>query len=145
MSAIKAKIQEEVKNAMRAREQHRLDTLRGLVSEIKRGEIDTRTEMTDEQVTQVLQKEIKKRRDAIEYAKNAGRSELVENNEAEVAWIQAFLGEQLSEQALKTLIGDLIAGGNNNLGKIMGELNKTHKGKFEGKIASEIAKTLLGA
>lgn len=144
MSAIKAKIQEEVKTAMRAREQHRLDTLRGLVSEIKRVEIDNRTDATDETVTSILQKEIKKRRDAIDFAKNAGRDELVKNNQDEVAWIQSFLGEQLSEDELKKLISQLISDGNNNLGKIMGELNKSHKGKFEGKLASELAKNLLG-
>ena len=145
MSTIKAKVQEEIKQAMKAREQHRLDTLRGLLSEIKRVEIDTRTDVNDEQVVGILQKEVKKRRDALDFAKNAGRAELVEQNQQEVTWIQAFLGEQMSEDALKKLIQDLVAAGADNLGKIMGELNKAHKGKFEGKMASEIAKSVLSA
>lgn len=145
MSTIKAKVQEEIKQAMKAREQHRLDTLRGLLSEIKRVEIDTRTDVNDEQVVGILQKEVKKRRDALDFAKNAGRAELVEQNQQEVTWIQAFLGEQMSEDALKKLIQDLVAAGADNLGKIMGELNKAHKGKFEGKMASEIAKSALSA
>ena len=145
MGTIKEKVQEEIKTAMKAREQHRLETLRGLLSEIKRVEIDTRADVGEEQCVQILQKEVKKRRDAIDFAKTAGRAELVEQNQQEVAWIQSFLGEQLGEEALRKLIEGFVASGADSLGKIMGELNKSHKGKFEGKVASEIAKSLLGS
>lgn len=145
MSTVKAKVQEDIKEAMKARDQHRLETLRGLLSELKKVEIDTRADLTDEQAMQVLQREIKKLRDAIDFAKNAGRDEMIEKNTAEVAIVQKYLPEQLSAEELKSLIGSLVAGGADSMGKIMGELNKTHKGKFEGKMASELAKGLLGS
>ncbi len=145
MSTVKAKVQEDIKEAMKARDQHRLETLRGLLSELKKVEIDTRADLTDEQAMQVLQREIKKLRDAIDFAKNAGRDEMIEKNTAEVAIVQKYLPEQLSAEELKALISSLVAGGADSMGKIMGELNKTHKGKFEGKMASELAKGLLGS
>lgn len=143
MSEIKNKIQEDVKAAMRAKDMPRLTTLRGLVSEIKKIEIDTRKDLDEAGVIAVLQKEIKKRRDALEFAENAKREDLISQNKSEIQLIQAYLGEQFSEDKLKEIIGGLIASGADNLGKIMGELNKAHKGKFEGKLASELAKSLL--
>ena len=144
MSVIKAKILEDTKLAMKAKDQLRLNTLRGLTSEIKRTEIDTRKDLDDAGVVVILQREIKKRRDALQFAQDAKREDLIEQNQAEIVIIQSYLGEQLSEDKLREIIQALIASGANNLGKIMGELSKDHKGKFEGKVASELAKSLLG-
>lgn len=144
MSEIKTKLLEDIKEAMKARNQEKLLTLRTMSSEIKRLEVDTRKELTDADIIEIFQKEIKKRRDTIEFAKTAQRAEIVESNQNEISLIQSYLGEQISEEKLKILISELIATGANNIGKIMGELNQKYKGKFEGKVASNIAKTLLG-
>lgn len=141
---MKAKLQEDLKTAMKARDQLTVNTLRGLSAEIKKEEIDTQKQVDDARFVALVQKEVKKRRDAIEFAKNANRTDLVEQNEAEVKILQKYLGDQISEEKLRELISGLIAGGADNIGKIMGALNKDYKGKFEGKIASEIAKGLLG-
>ena len=143
MSETKNKINALLKESMKARDQATVTTLRGLTAAIKQFEVDTRTEADEEKVVSIVQKEIKMRRDAIGFAKEQGRDDLLTQNEAEVALLQKFLGEQLSEEQLTNLIKEAIAGGANNLGAIMGLLNKSHKGKFEGKIASELAKTLL--
>lgn len=143
MSETKNKINTILKEAMKARDQATVTTLRGLTAAIKQFEVDTRTEADEEKVVSIVQKEIKMRRDAIGFAKEQGREDLLTQNETEVALLQQFLGEQLSEVQLTNLIKEAIAGGANNLGAIMGMLNKSHKGKFEGKIASELAKTLL--
>lgn len=143
-SEIKTKIQEDIKVAMKAREQDRLTQLRSLSSAIKQVEIDTRKDLDDAGVVAILQKEIKKRRDAMEFAKTAGREELVAQNQAEIVLIQSYLGEQLGEEELRKLIAGLIAGGASNIGAVMGELNKSYKGKFEGKLASELIKQMLG-
>lgn len=140
----KQKVEEEIKVAMKARDQLRLNTLRGFMSELKREEIDTRLELTEEKFISILQKEIKKRRDSIEFAKNAGRNEIVEQNEMELKILQAYLGEQLSEEKLKELIVSLKEQGNDSIGKLMGALNKDHKGKFDGRLASEMIKSVLG-
>jgi len=143
MSETKNKINALLKESMKARDQATVTTLRGLTAAIKQFEVDTRTEADEEKVVSIVQKEIKMRRDAIGFAKEQGREDLLTQNEAEVALLQKFLGEQLSEDELTALIKEAITGGANNLGAIMGMLNKSHKGKFEGKIASELAKTLL--
>ena len=140
---MKPKIQEDLKTAMKARDQMLVDTLRGLLSELNKYELDTQIDLTQETFTAVVQKEIKKRRDAIEIGEKAGRPEFVEQNQAELKLLQRYLGEQLSEDQLAALIQNAITGGADNLGKVMGFLNKEHKGKFEGKIASELAKKLL--
>lgn len=147
---MKEKIQEDVKVAMRAKDQLTLNTLRGLLSEFKLAEINSRTEghasdtaLTEEQCVVVLQKEVKKRRDAIEFAQKGGRADIVTQNETEIKILQKYLGEQMGPDQLKSLIQKLVTEGADNVGKIMGALNKDHKGKFEGKAASEIAKQVL--
>lgn len=143
MESIKSKIQEDCKTAMKARDQEKVVTLRGLIAEIKKVEIDTRKELDPEGVINVLQKEIKKRRDALQFAEQAKREDLINQNNNELALIQGYLGEQYSEEKLRELIKGLIAGGADSVGKIMGVLNKDHKGKFEGRVASDLAKSLL--
>jgi len=143
MSEIKAKLQEDIKTAMKARDQEKLTTLRVLSSAIKQVEVDTRKELDDAAVLTILQKEIKKRRDAQQFAEEAKRDDLIAQNKAEIALIQEYLGKQFSEDELRGLIQQLISSGADNVGKVMGELNKSHKGKFDGKMASELTKSLL--
>lgn len=143
--ALKERILEDIKVTMKARNQELLTILRGLHAVIKQVEVDTRKDVSDEEVISLIQKEVKKRRDALEFAKQAQRAELIAQNENEIKVLQGYLGEQLDEAKLREMIQTLISSGNDNIGKIMGALNKDHKGKFEGKIASEIAKQLLGA
>ncbi len=141
---MKEKLQEDIKNAMRAKDQPRLTVLRMLMSELKNIEINTREPLTPELCISTVQKEIKKRRDALEFAEKAGRAEIVEQNNSEIALLQSYLGEQMGEDKLREIISALIASGSDNIGKIMGALNKDYKGKFEGKRASELIKELLG-
>ena len=141
---MKDKIQEDTKVAMKAGEKEKVTILRGLLAEIKRGEIDTKSDFDEAKCVAVIQKEIKKRRDAIEFAEKASREDLISQNKSEIAVLQSYLGEQLSEDELRGLISKLIEGGAANIGAIMGALNKDHKGKFEGKLASQIAKEVLG-
>jgi uncharacterized protein len=141
---MKAKLQADMIAAMKAGEKKTLSTLRGLIAEVKKTEIDTQKELDDSGVAGIIQKEVKKRRDTIQFAKDAGRHETVAECEEEIKTLQKYLGEQLSEEKLKELIQSLIAGGADNIGKVMGALNKDHKGLFDGKQASEMIKTLLG-
>ena len=144
MSALKSRIQEDIKTAMKARAQLKLLTLRGVMAEVKTYEIDSHTEVSEEKLISIVQKEIKKRRDTLKYAEEANRQDLIDQNNSEIAVLQQYLGEQLSEEGLRQLIMSLIENGSDNLGKIMGQLSKDYKGKFDGKLASDIARTLLG-
>ena len=133
-----------MKEAMKNKDQTVVLTLRGVIAEVKKQEIDTKTTMNEEQVLGVIQKEIKKRRDTLKFAQDAGRQDMVEQTNLEIAILSKYLGEQISEEKLKEMIAGLIKGGADNVGKIMGALNKDHKGKFDGRLASEIAKQCLG-
>ena len=144
MSEIKAKLQNDIKETMKARDQVKLTVLRGLSSAVKQVEVDTRTELDDAAVLTIFQKEVKKLKDAMQFAKDAGRTELVEQNEQEIKLIQSYLGEQLSGAELKALVQKIVDGGAKAIGQVMGELNKGYKGKFDGREASEIVKELLG-
>ncbi len=142
--SLRAKIQEDVKEAMKARDQLRVNTVRGLFSEIRKQEIDTKSELNDEQIVAVLQKEVKKRKDALQYAMELNREELIEQNNKELELLHGYLGAPLTAEELGKVIADLVAGGADALGKVMGELNKSYKGRFDGKLASELAKQALG-
>lgn len=144
MTTLRSQIQEDVKAAMKARDQLRVDTVRGLFAEIRKQEIDTKAELDDNAVTGVVQREVKKRREALEYAEKLDRAELVTQNRAELEILQAYLGQPLTDDELRALISKLREGGADSLGKIMGELNKDYKGRFDGKKASELAKSVLG-
>lgn len=144
MSELRAQINESLKVAMKAREQKTVTTLRGLSAAIKQLEVDSRKEATDPQIVDIIQKEVKKRRDTIGFAEQQGRDEMVAENNQEIEILQQFLGAQLSEDELKAIIEELIAGGATSIGQVMGGLNKDYKGQFEGRSASAITKSLLG-
>lgn len=144
MSELKAKLLADIKEAMKARQKEKLVNLRGLSAAIKQIEVDTRSDVDDAMVVDIVRKEIKKRRDAIDFASQAGRSDMVEQNESEISLLENYLGEQLSEEQLETYIKSLIDSGADNIGAVMGALNKEHKGKFEGRLASSLVKKHLG-
>lgn len=141
---MKEKLQADMKEAMKAKDQMVVLTLRGLIAEIKKQEIDTKTTLNEEQVLAIIQKEIKKRRDTLKFAQEGGRQDLVDQTNREMSILSKYLGEQISEDKLREIIIGLVKSGADNVGKIMGALNKDHKGKFDGRLASELAKQALG-
>ena len=144
MSAKKEKLNEEIKAAMKAREKERLMILRGLSAAIKQYEVDNRSEADDATVVTLVQKEIKKCRDALEFAEKEGRQELIDKNKQEIEVLQEFLDPQLSREELEAVIQKEIDSGADSIGPIMGKLNASYKGQFEGKVASGIIKEKLG-
>lgn len=140
---MKDKIQADLKEAMKARESHRVLTLRGLMSEIKQFEVDNRQEVGPEQSLKIVQKEIKKRRDALKFAEEANRDDLVEQNKLELELLGAYLPKQLGAEELTAIVDRLIADGANSIGMLMGALNKDYRGQFDGKAASELIKQRL--
>jgi len=140
---MKTKVQEEIKEAMKSRDEKRLLVLRGLLSEIKKEEIDTRKELTEEKAIQIVQKEIKKRRDTIEFAQKGAREDIEKECRLEIEILQRYLGEQLSEEQLRAIVDQLIQGGADSIGKVMGALQKDYRGKFDGKAASAIVQEKL--
>lgn len=131
--SIKDKIQEDMKAAMRAQEKERLATIRLILSALKQKEVDERIVLTDEDITSILNKMIKQRRDSISQFESGNRPDLVQKEQDEVKVIQMYLPAQLSEtevdQAVAAAISESGAASAKDMGKVMGLL----KGKLQGK------------
>src|SRR5690554_4894746 len=102
--SLKAQITDDVKQAMRSGDKHRLKVLRMLTAAIKQREIDERIELDDGQVLAVVEKMIKQRRESAEQYRSGSRPELAEVEEAEISVLEAYLPEQLSDEELDVAV-----------------------------------------
>ena len=131
---LKERITEDMKAAMRAGEKDRLGVIRMLQAAIKQREVDERIALDDAQVTAVLEKMVKQRREAIAQFESGGRADLVAKENAEIATLQAYLPAQLTEAEIDALIAEAIAqtgaASIKDMGKVMGVV----KGKAAGKV-----------
>ena len=147
--SLKVQIQEDVKTAMRARDQRRLTALRLITAAIKQIEIDKRIEMDDPAVLAVLDKMIKQRRDSLEQYENAGRDDLAAQEEFELELISVYLPEALSEDELAALIKQVMAetGASSirDMGAVMNKLRAQVQGRADMKAVSNAVKAQLGA
>src|SRR3989338_7234970 len=103
---LKEKLSQDLKDAMKAGETQKRDTLRMLTSAIKNKEIDKRTELTDEQVLEVIASEVKKRKDSTIQFRAGAREDLAIKEETEIAVLAGYLPEQMSEGNLKKIIAE---------------------------------------
>jgi uncharacterized protein len=121
--SLKAKITEDMKAAMRARDAARLSTVRMLLAAIKQREVDERIELTDADVLSIIDKMIKQRRESISQFEAGKREDLVAAERAEVAVLGAYLPKQMSESEIDAAIADAIAAtgaaGPAGIGKVM--------------------------
>jgi uncharacterized protein YqeY len=141
MSVLNA-LQDEMKAAMKAHDQARLDALRLLVSAIKYFQVDN-PNMTDEQVSQVLSKEAKKRREAIEAYKAAGRTESAEKEQFELSLIESYLPKMMSEDEVRAKVKEVIESGSfDNFGTAMNGVMKVIGKDAEGGVVAKIVKEL---
>ena len=107
--SLKAKIQEDIKAAMRNKEKDLLMTLRMLSAAIKQKEVDERRDLSDADVTSIIEKMIKQRKDAAEQYKKAERAELAEKELAEIEVVKSYLPEQMSEEEVKSSVESAIS------------------------------------
>jgi uncharacterized protein YqeY len=131
--ALKDRITEDMKTAMRAGEKDRLGTLRLALAAIKQREVDERVTLDDTQVLGVLEKMIKQRREAIAQFQTGGRADLVAKESAEITVIQTYLPEQMSEAELDALIGEAIKAAGATSVKDMGKVMAIVKPKAQGR------------
>ena len=132
--SLRDKITEDMKNAMRSGDKERLGHIRMLQAAIKQREVDERITLDDAQVTSVVEKMVKQRREAIAQFETGGRADLVAKENAEIATLQAYLPAQLTEAEIDALIAEAIAqtgaASIKDMGKVMGVV----KGKAAGKV-----------
>jgi len=143
------RIEGELKDAARARDKHRLGTLRMLKSALQYREIEIGKELSDADVVQVAQTLIKQRRDAAGQFKSGGRPELAQNEEAEIVVLESFLPKQLGDDELAQLAREAVAetGATDakGMGAVMKALMPKIAGRAEGKRVSDAVKAALAA
>ena len=141
--SLKEQITEDMKNAMRAKETARLGTIRLLLAAMKQREVDERIELTDADVIGVIEKMLKQRRDSIAAYESANRTDLADVEKAEVAVLQTYLPQQLSEAEIKAILDKVVAdtgaAGMQDMGKVMAAIKPLVAGKADmGKISGLI-------
>ncbi|MBS0304486.1 MAG: GatB/YqeY domain-containing protein [Proteobacteria bacterium] len=128
---LKERIQEDMKAALRARQSDRLGTIRMLLAAIKQREVDERIVLDDAAVVGIVDKSIKQRRDSIAAFAQAGRTDLVDKETAEVQVLEAYLPQRLSTAevaaAVQALVAELDAKGPGDMGRVM-QVAKTRLG-----------------
>ena len=148
LNTLKGQIQEDVKSAMRARDQKRLTALRLITAAIKQIEIDKRIEMDDQAVLAVLDKMVKQRRDSLEQYQAAGRDDLAAQEQFELELISVYLPEALGEDELAALIKQAVvdAGASSirDMGAVMNILRGQVQGRADMKAVSNAVKEQLG-
>lgn len=149
MSQLKTRIQDDVKEAMRARDSARLGVLRLISAEIKQREVDERIQLNDEQVIAVLTRMVKQHQDSIEQYRSAGRQDLVDKEAFELEIISSYLPPALPEEELLRLIEQSIAESGasspRDMGKVMAILKPRIQGRADMAVVSARVKERLGA
>jgi len=147
MSELKSQITSAMKDAMRAKDKPRLGTIRLILAELKRIEVDERIELDDDRIIIVMDKMLKQRRDSISQFEAAGRQELADIEKAEVTVIQDFLPTALTEEEIAQLVDDAIAStgaeGMKDMGKVMGPLKPQLQGRADMAEVSKLIKARL--
>lgn len=145
---ISDKIQEDLKVAMREKNEVARDTLRMVVSEMKNQRIELQRDLDEADELAVLARCVKTRRDSFEQYTEHGRPELAAKEQAEIAVIEGYLPAQMSEDdaraAVQAAITESGAASMKDMGLVMKALMAKHKGLIDGKLAQQLVKELLG-
>ena len=145
--SLKERINEDMKTAMRARDTGRLAAIRLLLAAIKQREVDERTTLDDAGVTAIIEKMIKQRKDSIGQFESAGRTDLVEQERAEMGVLAAYMPAQLSEaeiaEQIQAVVAEVGAGGPQDMGKVMAALKAKLAGRADMTAVSALVKAAL--
>lgn len=147
--SLKDQLMADMKEAMKARAEgkERLSVIRMVRSAIKNIEINEKKDLSDDEVIEVIAREVKQRRDAIPDYENGNRLDIVEGLKHEIDILMGYLPRQLSEEEIRSIVSEVIAevGATSpkDMGKVMGKLMPKVKGKADGKVVSKVVKELL--
>jgi hypothetical protein len=132
-SPLKTTLMDSVKDAMRAKDKERLNVLRQMTASIKQVEVDNRTDLSDDDIIAILTKMSKQRREALDQYTQAGRDDLAQIEEAEMAIIKEFLPEALSDEEIAAEIQNAIAAAGASSIKDMGAVMNVLRPKIQGR------------
>ena len=140
---MKQRLQDDLKAAMKSRDERRTMTLRGVLAEITRIEKDVCREANENEIAQVLKRERARREEALEFARKANRADLIALNEADARVLDAYIPAGLSAEEVKAAIDEQVAAGTNQMGPLMKALREKFGARLDGKMASELVKEAL--
>jgi len=145
--SLKDQIKSDIKDAMRAKEIIKRDTLRNIQAAIKQIEVDERRDVTDTDVESILMKYLKQREDAKTQFADAGRDDLVEKEDAEIAIVKVYLPEPMNDEELETVLKEVIASvgaqSMKDMGKVMGAAKSAIGSRADGGRINQTVKKLL--
>jgi len=145
--ALKERIMDDLKKAMKERNEVKVRTLRMVIASIKNWEVENTKEIDDDGMITVLTKEAKRRKEAIEEYRKAGREDLAKAEEEELKIIESYLPERMSEEEIKELvlktIEEVKATSPKDLGKVMKVIMPKVKGRADGKLVNEMVRKIL--
>ena len=145
--SLKARIQEDMKSAMRAKEMERLGAVRLLLAAIKQKEVDERIELDDAAVLAVIEKMLKQRKDSIEQYEAANRVDLADKEKAEVAVLMAYMPQRMSAEDIAAAVDVALAAHGKTpaaMGKIMAELKALLAGRADMADVSKLVTSRMG-
>ena len=146
--ALKEQLNEEMKQAMKAKDKNRLSAIRMVRGAVRDKEINSQVELDDDGVLEVIASQIKKRKDALEQLSKSNRDDLVEAEMEQINTLQAFLPAQLSQEEIEAVIigaiEELGAASMRDMGRVMGKLVPQLRGKADNSIVSQIVRQKLG-
>jgi len=144
---LKQRLYEDLKKAMKTKDEIRTRTLRLIISSIKTLEVEKMAEATDDDVFRVLSKECRKRVEAIEAYKKGGREDLVNEEQRELEIIKSYMPKQLSEEELRKIVKNAVeetgSSSIKDLGRVMKVLMPRVKGRADGKTVNNIVRQIL--
>lgn len=143
--SLNEKIRDDLNAARRERDKARTLLLTTTISEIRNQSIELRRDLTDAEVVTVIQKAIKRRKEAAEQMRAGNRTELAEKEEQEAQALSEYLPPQMTEADVRAMIREAIEGGATTMGAVMGKIAPRIKGVFDGKEANRLVKEELGA
>ena len=147
---LRERLNDDMRTALKAREagKARLSVLRLALAAVKNREIELRRELTDDEVVDVLAREVRSRQDVLPDYERGGRADLVAKMREEIGWLQEYLPQQATaaeiEAAVRAQICASGAQGMRDIGKVMGPVMQAMRGKADGRLVQETAKRLLG-
>ena len=145
--SLKDRIQEDMKAAMRAKDAPRLLAIRGLLAAVKQREVDERITLDDAAVVGIVDKLVKQRKDSIDAFAKAGRTDLLDKEQAELGVLQGYLPERLDAAAIQAevdaIVAELGAAGPGDMGKVMGAVKAKLAGKADmGQVSAAVKAAL---
>ena len=142
--ASEAQLQADLHAAMKARAMEKVYVLRDIITAVKNLKVEKMVPaLADADVVALVRKELSKRTEAAEFARQANRPDLVEKNESEKTLLEAYLPRQLDAAQVEEIVRALVAElGTTQIGPLMAKLRERHAGQFDGKLASELIRKL---